>query len=183
MLRMTPNMTVWRPCDAVETVVAWQFAIEHRKGPTSLLLSRQNLPHQMRDASTLQNVQRGGYILKDFAGKTPDVILIATGSEVSLAMEAAYIISQQGKAVRVVSMPSAEIFAKQDAAYRESVLPDKIHARIAIEAGSTAYWYQYVGRHGKVIGLDRFGESAPAQDVYTAVGITVDAIVKAATEF
>lgn len=182
MLRMTPNMTVWRPCDAVETAVAWQFAIEHQTGPTSLLLSRQNLPHQPRDAKTLGFIARGGYVLKDF-GSTPELLIIATGSEVSIAMQAAETLSQQGKSVRVVSMPCAEVFAKQDAAYRESVLPDSVNARIAIEAGASAYWYQYVGRHGIVIGLDRYGESAPLKDVYPALGLTADAIVAAAAAF
>lgn len=182
MLRITPNMMVWRPCDAVETAVAWRAALERQDGPTSLLLSRQTLPHQARDRAAIDNIQRGGYILQDCKG-TADVIIIATGSEVALATEAAARLSQAGKAVRVVSMPSATTFAQQDTHYQQHVLPNEVSARVAVEAGASAFWYQYVGMQGKIIGLDRFGESAPAADIYQAVGITVDAVVDAVNSF
>lgn len=181
MLRSTPNMSVWRPCDAVESAVAWQQAIERRDGPTCLLFSRQTLPHQHREEKTLANVARGGYVLLDCTG-TPDAILIATGSEVSLAVNAAKELTQQGKRIRVVSMPSTDYFAAQDLHYQESVLPKSILARVAIEAGNTDFWYRYVGIHGKVIGADCYGESAPAPDVFKALGITVEHIVQAVVE-
>lgn len=181
MLRMTPNMSVWRPCDAVESAVAWQQAIEREHGPTSLLLSRQTLPHQQRDKDQLANVKRGGYVLFD-CENTPQAIIIATGSEVSLAMSAAKLLAEQGKRIRVVSMPSADRFVEQDHAYQESVLPSGVHARVAVEAAVKDYWYKFVGLNGKIIGLDRYGESAPAADVYKALGITVECIVKAVSE-
>ena len=152
-LRMIPNMAVWRPCDAVESAVAWQAAIERQEGPSCLIFSRQNLAHQTRDAQQLANIERGGYILKDCAG-TPDAIVIATGSEVDLAVQAA---AQSGKKVRVVSMPSTDVFDAQDEAYRESVLPASVTARVAVEAGVTDYWRKYVGLGGKVVGIDTFG--------------------------
>ena len=167
MLRITPNMSVWRPCDDVETVVAWQQALQRQEGPTALLLSRQNLMHQARDETTLANVARGGYILKDSVN--PTVILIATGSEVEIAIAAYNEFQQQGIAARVVSMPSTDAFNAQNQSYRDSVLPPKLTCRIAIEAGATAYWHQYVGSQGAVIGIDRFGESAPAAEIYSAL--------------
>jgi transketolase len=179
MLRMTPGMSVWRPCDAVETAVSWQVALEHQ-GPTSLLLSRQNLPKQTRDAATLENVRRGGYILHDSEG-APDAIIIATGSEVSIAMAAAEQLAGTCR-VRVVSMPSTDVFLAQDPAYRQGVLPRKVTARVAIEAGSTAYWFQFVGTTGKVIGIDRFGASAPYQILYEKLGLTAAAVVGAVKE-
>ncbi len=176
MLRLTPNMSVWRPCDLVETAVAWRAAIERQDGPTCLLLSRQGLPGIERDTQTLANVARGAYILRD-SDSAPEAIIIATGSEVELALSAADTLEQQGKQIRVVSMPSCDIFDKQDARYQEAVLPKQVTARIAIEAGSKDYWYKYVGLAGQVIGLTSFGESAPAKEVYNALGITAGNIV------
>jgi transketolase len=179
MLRMTPGMSVWRPCDAVETAVSWQAAIEHQ-GPSSLLLSRQNLPKQPRDAATLENIRRGGYILHDCDGM-PDAIIIATGSEVCIAMAAMEQLATTCR-VRVVSMPSTDVFLAQDPGYREEVLPREVSARVAIEAGSTAFWHQFVGSNGKVIGLDRFGASAPYQVLYEKLGLTPAAVVNAVKE-
>jgi transketolase len=177
-LRLIPNMSLWRPCDAVETAVAWKAAIERRDGPTSLCLSRQNLPHQERTEEQLKNIARGGYVLSG-GNETPDAIVIATGSEVALAMDAAKVLRERGKKIRVVSMPSVDVFEAQDAAYRESVLPSSVTARIAVEAGVTAYWYRYVGLRGGVVGIDTFGESAPAGDVFKHFGFTTDNVVKA----
>lgn len=178
MLRLTPNVNSWRPCDEVETAVAWQAAIGNKKGPTCLLLSRQNLRHQKRDLTTLLNIKRGGYILKDCA-KLPDLIIIATGSEVGLAMAVAEELKATGgRAIRVVSMPSTDVFAMQDEAYQESVLPKTVKRRVAIEAAVSDLWYKYVGQDGIIIGLDRYGESAPAEEVYKAMGFTIDKIVK-----
>lgn len=181
MLRLTPNMSVWRPCDNAETAMAWKIALERREGPTSLLLSRQNLPQQPRDEALLNDIARGGYILKDSERK-PEIILIATGSEVQLAVSAAEVLTEQGVAVRVVSMPCTDIFDKQPAQYREAVLPSNITARIAIEAAAKDYWYKYVGLQGKIIALDSYGESAPAPAIFAALGITSTAIVTAAQE-
>ncbi|EAU54272.1 transketolase [Mariprofundus ferrooxydans] len=178
-LRMIPNMDVWRPCDAVESAVSWKAAITNVTGPTSLIFSRQNLAHQARTAEQIKLIERGGYILKDCAG-TPDAIIIATGSEVSLAMEAAAALTD--KKVRVVSMPSTNTFDKQDAAYRESVLPASVSARVAVEAGVTGFWAKYVGLNGKVIGIDTFGESAPAGELFKLFGITTDAVIAAVNE-
>ena len=180
-LRTTPNLNTWRPCDAVETATSWDAAIKRHSGPTALVLSRQNLPHQQRTKAQLASIQRGGYVLKDSDG-TPELILIATGSEVSLAMDAAAELEQQGKAVRVVSMPSAYRFNGQDADYRESVLPKAVTKRIAIEAGHADYWYKYVGLDGRVIGMTTFGESAPAGELFKHFGFTVENIVKQANE-
>jgi len=177
-LRMIPNMDVWRPCDAVESSVAWKVAIQNQTGPSSLIFSRQNLPHQERSAEQIKLIERGGYILKDSKG-TPDAIIIGTGSEVSLAMEAA---AACGKNVRVVSMPSTNAFDKQDAAYKESVLPSSVTARVAVEAGVTGFWAKYVGLNGKVVGIDTFGESAPAGELYKLFGITTEAVVAAVKE-
>lgn len=181
-LRAIPNCSVWRPCDSLETVVAWQAAIENRDKPTALLLSRQALPAQKHDKSQISAIKRGGYILVDCEG-TPKRIIIATGSEVALAVEAAKKLNTEGKAVRVVSMPSTDVFLKQDQSYRDAVLPPEITARIAVEAGSTNYWYRFVGTEGCVIGLDRFGLSAPAKDVQRALGLTVEEIVRAINGF
>ena len=175
-LRYIPNNDVWRPCDAVETAVAWKAAVERRDGPSCLVFSRQNLQHQPRDARQVRDIARGGYVLKDSAG-TPEIILIATGSEVELATAAA---EQLGDKVRVVSMPSTDVFERQDAAYRESVLPNAVRRRVAVEAGVTGFWRQYVGLDGAVVGIDSFGASAPAGDLYRHFGITVDAVVAAA---
>ncbi len=177
-LRLIPNMSVWRPCDAVESAVAWKLAIERKTGPSCLIFSRQNLAHMDRDASQMAGITRGGYVLRDCAG-TPDAILIATGSEVELAVKAADALAGAGKAVRVVSMPSTDLFDAQDPAYKESVLPGAVQARVAIEAACTAGWWKYVGCQGAVIGIDRFGESAPAGDLFKAFGFTVDNVVAA----
>jgi transketolase len=177
-LRMIPNMSVWRPCDAVESAVAWKLAVERRNGPISLIFSRQNLPHQMRTGEQIDGIARGGYILKDSIG-TPDAIIIATGSEVALAMDAASELSSKGKNVRVVSMPSTDTFDAQEQSYRESVLPSAVTSRVAIEAGVSDYWLKYVGLNGKVIGIDRFGESAPAGELFKYFGFTVENVVGA----
>lgn len=176
-IRLIPNMQVWRPCDAVESAVSWKVAIERKDGPSSLIFTRQNLKHQARDAATLANIQRGGYILKDCEG-TPEAILIATGSEVGIAADAVQQLAAKGIKVRLVSMPSTSVFDAQDAAYRDSVLPPAVTARVAVEAGITAFWYKYVGLQGKVIGLDRFGESAPAGELFKLFGFTADNVVK-----
>ncbi|PLR29663.1 transketolase, partial [Chimaeribacter californicus] len=161
-LRVTPNMSTWRPCDQVESAVAWQYAIERNDGPAALIFSRQNLAQQARTDAQLANIARGGYVLKECDG-TPELILIATGSEVELAVAAYEQLSGEGRKVRVVSMPSTDAFDKQDAAYRESVLPKAVSARVAIEAGISDYWYKYVGLNGDVVGMTTFGESAPAE--------------------
>ncbi|CAI0805117.1 transketolase [Serratia marcescens] len=175
-LRVTPNMSTWRPCDQVESAVAWQYGIERNDGPTTLVFSRQNLTQQPRTAEQLANVYRGGYVLKDCAG-TPDVILIATGSEVGITVEAADKLTAAGRKVRVVSMPSTDAFDKQDAAYRESVLPAAVTARVAVEAGIADYWYKYVGLNGAIVGMTTFGESAPAEQLFAEFGFSVDNVV------
>jgi transketolase len=177
-LRLIPRMVVWRPCDAVESAVAWKAAIEHKDGPACLIFSRQSLPHMARTGEQIAAIERGAYVLSDCEG-TPDAIIIGTGSEVSLAMEAAKTLADTGKAVRVVSMPSTTVFDAQDEAYRESILPAAVTARVAVEAGVTDYWRKYVGFGGRVIGLDSFGESAPAGEVYKHFGITAENVVKA----
>ena len=175
-LRLIPRMSVWRPCDAVETAVAWKAAVLKKNGPTSLILSRQNLAHQTRSDEQIADIAKGGYILKDSNG-APDAIIIATGSEVGLAMDAAAAMS--GRNIRVVSMPATDVFDAQDAAYRESVLPSECRARVAVEAGVTDYWRKYVGLDGAVVGIDTFGESAPAGDLFKHFGFTVENVVKA----
>jgi transketolase len=175
-LRLIPNMAVWRPCDAVESAVAWQQAIERKEGPTSLIFSRQGLPHQTRTDDQIAEIAKGGYVLTDCDG-TPDVIIIATGSEVALAMGAAEQLSD--KKVRVVSMPSTTVFDAQDADYKESVLPSSVTARVAVEAAVTSGWYKYVGMNGAVVGIDRFGESAPAGELFKYFGFTVEKVVEA----
>lgn len=180
-LRATPNLMNWRPCDQVESAIAWQAAIERTEGPTTLIFTRQNLVQQTRDAKQLAYVKRGGYILRDCAG-TPELIFIATGSEVELAMQAATKLAAEGKAVRVVSMPSTDVFEQQDASYRESVLPVAVTKRVAVEAGITDCWYKYVGLAGKIIGMTSFGESAPAEQLFEHFGITTDNVLQAARE-
>jgi transketolase len=175
-LRMIPNMAVWRPCDAVESAVAWARAIERQEGPSSLIFSRQGLPHQQRNDTQIANISKGGYILKDCAG-TPDAIIIATGSEVALAMGAAEQLSD--KKIRVVSMPSTTAFDAQDEVYKESVLPSSVTARVAVEAAVTDGWYKYVGMNGKVVGINRFGESAPDKVLFEEFGFTVENVTKA----
>ncbi|RTR40770.1 transketolase [Shewanella canadensis] len=178
-LRMTPNMTVWRPCDAAETAVSWKNAIERREAPTSLIFSRQGLKAQPRSAQQLADVAKGGYVLVDCAG-TPDLILIATGSEVQLAVDSAALLTEQGQKVRVVSMPSTNEFDKQDAAYKESVLPSTVTKRVAIEAAHVDFWHKYVGFGGAVVGMTTFGESAPGGELLKYFGFTVDNVVETA---
>ncbi|ENM3756719.1 transketolase [Vibrio cholerae] len=180
-LRMTPNMSTWRPCDQVESTVAWKLAIERKDAPSALIFSRQNLAQQPRSAEQVANIAKGGYILKDCAGQ-PELILIATGSEVELAVAAYEQLSAEGKAVRVVSMPSTDAFDKQDAAYREAVLPAAVTKRIAIEAGIADFWYKYVGFGGRIIGMTSFGESAPAGELFKLFGFTTENVVKQAKE-
>jgi transketolase len=173
-LRYIPNNDVWRPCDAVESAMAWKRAIERTDGPSCLIFSRQNLPHQFRDEGQVLDIARGGYVLKDSVG-APDAILIATGSEVGLAMQAA---AQLGDKVRVVSMPSSDVFDRQDAAYREAVLPKACRKRVAVEAGVTDFWRKYVGLDGAVVGIDTFGASAPAEALFPHFGITVERLIE-----
>ncbi len=175
-LRMIPNMDVWRPCDTVETMVAWGHGVSRLNGPTCLILSRQNLPFMTRSETTLGQIERGGYVLKDMDGFR--AVLIATGSEIELAVKAQAALAEQGIATRVVSMPSTTVFDRQDAAWRESVLPKGI-VRVAIEAGVTGFWHKYVGLEGAVVGMDTFGESAPAGDLFKHFGFTVDNVVNA----
>ena len=175
-LRVTPNMSLWRTADQVESAVAWKYAIERNDGPVALIFSRQNLTQQPRTAEQLANVARGGYVLKDSDG-TPDVILIATGSEVGITVEAADKLAAAGTKVRVVSLPSTDVFDKQDEAYRESVLPKAVTARVAVEAGIADYWYKYVGLNGAIVGMTSFGESAPAEQLFKEFGFTVDNVV------
>jgi len=173
-LRLMPNMSVWRPADAVESAIAWQQAIERTDGPTSLIFTRQGLPHQTRTADQMANVARGGYVLK--AADKPAVTIIATGSEVGLAMNAANELESAGTAVNVVSMPSTDRFDQQDSAYRASVLPNDGSLRVALEAGVTDGWYKYVGLEGLTLGLDTFGESGPAAKVFEHFGLTATAV-------
>ncbi|MDY6976310.1 MAG: transketolase [Pseudomonadota bacterium] len=178
-LRATPNLDNWRPCDQVESAVSWKSAIERTDGPTTLIFTRQGLAQQERTADQVANIAKGGYVLKDCEG-TPELILIGTGSEVQLAVEAAAKLSEQGKAVRVVSMPSTDVFDRQSADYRESVLPSSVVKRVAVEALSKDSWYKYVGFNGAIVGMDTFGESAPAGDLFKHFNITTDAVVEAA---
>lgn len=180
-LRMTPNMSMWRPCDDVETAVAWKAAVERNDGPTAIICSRQGLAHQERDEAQLANVAKGGYVLRPFAEGNQDAILIATGSEVELAMSAADALAEQGKNVSVVSMPCVDVFLAQDADYQESVLPAAVTARVAVEAGISDYWYRFVGLQGAVVGMTSFGESAPGGALFEYFGFTVDNVVKTVT--
>jgi transketolase len=180
-LRTTPNMHTWRPCDAVECAVAWKSAIERRDGPSSLVFSRQGLPHQARDSAQLEAIARGAYVLREAEGEL-DAIIIATGSEVQLAVEAAEKLAAKGRAVRVVSMPCAEIFAAQDASYREQVLPSDVLARVAVEAGHVDYWYKWVGLDGRVVGMTSFGESAPAGELMKHFGFTAENVAETVAE-
>ena len=176
-LRVIPNLSVWRPCDSVETAIAWQAAIERRDGPTTLLLSRQGLAFQARSSHQLADVRRGGYVLHDSGGPL-DAIIIATGSEGSLAIAAVKTLDEMGHSVRVVSLPSTDIFDRQEATYRDKVLPPMVTVRVAVEAGVSGGWFRYVGTHGQVIGLDTYGESAPAKTVFEHFGFTVDNVVE-----
>ena len=180
-LRLIPNISVWRPCDAVESAVAWKAAIERDDGPTCLLFTRQGVAHQPRSPEQLKDISRGGYVLNDCDGP-PDVIVIATGSEIGLAVEAKLALTAAGTKTRIVSMPSTDRFDAEDQSYRDSVLPGKVKARVAIEAGVSAGWYKYVGTSGRVVGIDSFGESAPAPVVFEHFGFTVENVVKAVQE-
>ncbi|MCC8465524.1 MULTISPECIES: transketolase [Photorhabdus] len=175
-LRVTPNLSTWRPCDQVESAVAWKYAIDRKAGPSALIFSRQNLAQQERTAEQLANIEKGAYILKDCQGQ-PELILIATGSEIELAVEAYNQLIEEGRQVRVVSMPSTDAFDKQDAAYREAVLPAAVSARVAIEAGIADYWFKYVGMNGAIVGMNTFGESAPADQLFKTFGFTVENVV------
>ena len=177
-LRLMPNLTVWRPCDTVETAVCWKAAIEHRDGPSCLVFSRQGLKFQQRSDEQIADIERGGYILRDCEG-SPDVIIIATGSEVELAVAAYESEALQNENLRLVSMPSTEVFDRQPQEYRDSVLLPGVSARVAIEAASTSAWYKYVGLDGIVIGIDAFGESAPAKELFAYFGFTIDKVVNA----
>jgi transketolase len=176
-LRYIPNMDTWRPCDTVESMVSWVCAVERGTGPSSLIFSRQNLAFQKRDAAQIANIRKGGYVLSEAANGKPQAILIATGSEVDLAIKAQQVLAADGVNVSVVSMPSTSVFDRQDQAYKDSVLPKGIK-RVAIEAGVTGYWYKYVGLEGAVIGMDCFGESAPAGELFKHFGFTVENVVK-----
>ena len=180
-LRYIPNLETWRPADQVESAIAWKAAAERQDGPSALIFTRQNLQQQNRTTEQLANVARGGYVLKDASG-TPDLILIATGSEVELAVKAAEVLEAEGKKVRVVSMPSTNVFDKQDEAYRESVLPRSVTKRVAIEAQLSDFWYKYVGFEGRIVGMNSFGESAPAGELFKLFGFTVENVVTKAKE-
>lgn len=177
-LRVIPGLSLWRPCDAFETAVAWVDAVERRNGPTTLVLTRQALPQQQRDPATQRNVRRGGYTLID-AGGTPECIVIATGSEVGLCADAVRALNAQGRRIRLVSMPSTDVFEAQDAAYKDSVLPAAVPRRVAVEAGSTASWWRYVGPQGRIIGIDRFGASGKAPELFKHFGFTADNVTAA----
>lgn len=183
-LRLIPNLDTWRPCDQVESAVAWKAAVEKRTGPSALIFTRQNLAQMERTPEQLANVARGGYILRECCekGGCPDLILIATGSEVELAMKAADVLSSEGHKVRVVSMPSTNVFDAQDEAYREAVLPSAVTKRVAIEAGIADFWYKYVGFGGRIVGMNSFGESAPAGELFKLFGFTVENVVAKAKE-
>ena len=180
-LRGTPNLNTWRPCDMTESAVAWKAAIERKDGPTALIFTRQNLVHQARNDNQLADVSRGGYVLQDCAGH-PEAILIATGSEVELAMQAAKQLASKGRQIRVVSMPCTSVFDQQDVAYKQSVLPIDVFARVAVEAAHKDFWYKYVGLDGAIIGMETFGESAPGPELMEYFGFTVDAVVEAVNE-
>jgi len=177
-LRLIPNMQVWRPCDTIETAAAWAAAIARKDGPTALLLTRQNVPFVKREPRQIESIHRGGYVISEAAGAAPRSIVIATGSEVALALEAQKLLAQESVPVRVVSMPSTTTFDRQDAAYRESVLAPRL-PRVAVEAGVPDYWRKYVGLEGAVIGIDRYGESAPAGELYKHFGLTPERIAAA----
>ena len=175
-LRCTPNLETWRPCDVVESAVSWQAAVERHDGPSALIFTRQGLEPQARSAAQVADVARGGYILSDSDGE-PELILIATGSEVELAMQAKASLVAKGKQVRVVSMPCCERFDKQDADYREAVLPSSVLPRVAIEAAHRDFWFKYVGLDGAIVGMETFGESAPADELFKMFGFTVENVV------
>jgi transketolase len=177
-LRLIPNMSVWRPCDEAETAVAWKAAIERRDGPTCLLLSRQKLAAQPRGPEQLAAIERGAYTLVECDGR-PEALIIATGSEMALAVAAAAELAAEGRRVRVVSMPSIDRFEAQDAAYRASVIPAEVKARVVVEAGVSRLWHYYVGLEGRVVGLDTFGASAPGDRVMNHFGFTAESVARA----
>jgi transketolase len=177
-LRVIPQMDLWRPCDAVETATAWGAAIENRDGPTCLVFTRQSVVHEARDAAQVAAIRHGGYVLIDSAG-APEVIVIATGSEVGIAAEAVRTMTAKGKKVRLVSMPSTNTFDAQDEAYKQKVLPPSVTRRVAVEAGVTAFWWHYVGLQGEIVGINHFGASAPAKDVFKAYGFSAEHVVEA----
>jgi transketolase len=177
-LRLIPNMDVWRPCDSTETAAAWVSAIARKDGPTSLLLTRQNTPFVARSAEQIAGIARGGYIVSEAAGGAPRAVVIATGSEVGVALEAQKRLAAEGSAVRVVSMPSTSVFDRQDEAYRASVLPRGV-PRVSVEAGVTDYWRKYVGLEGATVGIDRFGESAPGGELFKHFGFTPEKVAAA----
>jgi transketolase len=179
-LRAMPNLSLWRPCDALETAVAWIAAIE-RAGPTALVLTRQGLPQEPRTAEQEAAVRRGGYILIESEG-APECIVLATGSEVGIAAQAVNTLNGRGRRVRLVSMPSTDVFDAQDAHYREAVLPRAVRRRLAVEAGATLGWWHYVGSEGRVLGIDRFGESGKASDLFPHFGFTADNVAKLVEE-
>jgi transketolase len=180
-LRLIPGLQVWRPCDTVESAIAWKAALESRRAPTALIFTRQGLPHQSRSATQLENVGRGGYVLKETEGDA-DALLMASGSEVGLAMSVADSLAQQGVKIRVISMPNPVLFQQQDRAYRDAVLPPHVRARVAVEAGVSACWAALVGDLGQVIGVDRFGASAPAKALFEYYGLTVENVSRAVRE-
>jgi transketolase len=177
-LRLIPGLEVWRPCDTVESAVAWKCAIENTGRPTALIFTRQGLPHQARTDEQLANIARGAYVLQEPDGQA-DALIIATGSELGLAVKAAEKLSSGGTSVRVVSMPNPDLFLRQDESYRESVLPGRIQARVAVEAGVTSGWKVFVGDRGRVVGVDRFGASAPAGELFEQYGLTVENVSQA----
>jgi transketolase len=177
-LRVIPHMNLWRPCDGVETAAAWAAALENREGPTCLIFTRQSVVHQAREAAQLELIRRGGYVLIDSDGP-PEVIVIATGSEVGIAAEAVRAAAAKGKRVRLVSMPSTTTFDAQDADYKASVLPPSVKRRVAVEAGATAPWWHYVGLQGEIVGIDHFGASAPAKELFKAYGFTAEHVAAA----
>jgi transketolase len=182
-LRLIPNLSIWRPCDALETAVSWAVAVGRQHAPTALVLTRQALPQQPRTREQGLNVARGGYTLIDPVGsEAPEAIVIATGSEVALAVTAVNALNASGRRVRLVSMPSTDTFDAQDAAYRESVLPARCTRRVAIEAGATALWWKYVGSAGRVLGLDSFGASGKASDLYKHFGLTPERLQQTLNE-
>jgi transketolase len=181
-LRVTPKMSVWRPCDSVETAVSWRAALLRNDGPTALVFSRQGLQHQAREPGQIEGISRGAYILEDCVGPL-EVIIIATGSEISICRQATKHLNSESVATRLVSMPSADVFDAQEEAYRETVLPSSVTRRVAVEAGSSHYWMKYVGLEGKVIGMERFGESAPGAVLMEHFGFTVDNVIAVAKSF
>ena len=180
-LRTTPNLHTWRPCDTVETAVAWQAAVAARNTPSALIFTRQKTVAQQRDAATLAQVAKGGYILSD-ADRAPQVVLLATGSEVQLALDAAAALAGEGVAARVVSMPCCEVFMQQDRDYRDSVIPPDVRARVAVEAAHPDYWRKFVGLDGAVVGIDCYGLSAPGEVAMAELGMTVEQVVQAARD-